>query len=178
MADGVEYSLTGMDALIGKLDTVKHDVKYKGGRFALRKAAQLLRDKAKANARQLDDPATAQSIEKNIAERWNGGIFRRTGDLGFRVGVRGGARQYGDTGANRRAGRVGDTYETDGSSANPGGDTFYWRFLELGTSRQRAKPFLRPAMENNVDAITNEFLRQYEKALDRAIRRANRENRG
>ncbi|WP_394243900.1 HK97-gp10 family putative phage morphogenesis protein [Halopseudomonas laoshanensis] len=172
MADGVEFKLPDIDDLVAKLDAVVFETKYKGGRFALRKAAQLIREKAKANALRLDDPATARSIAKNVAERWNGRLFKRTGDLGFRIGVLGGAKQYGDTKANRRSGRVGETYPTGGSSTNPGGDTFHWRFLEFGTSRQRAQPFLRPALENNIDAATSEFIQQYDKVLDRAIKKA------
>jgi HK97 gp10 family phage protein len=177
MADGVDYQLTGIEDLIGKLDAVVYETKYKGGRFALRKAAQLIRDKARANAMRLDDPATAQSIAKNVAERWNGSLFKRTGDLGFRIGVLGGAKQYADTKANRRGVRVGETYKTGGSSGNPGGDTFYWRFIEFGTSKLRAQPFLRPAMENNLDAATTEFIKQYGKALDRAIKKASKASR-
>lgn len=177
MADGLEFDLQGVDELVGKLDAVVYETKYKAGRFALRKAAQLVRDKAKANALRLDDPATARSIEKNIAERWDSKLFKQTGDLGFRVGVKGGARQYGDTKGNRRGGRVGETYETGGDKSNPGGDTYYWRFLEYGTSRQRAQPFMRPALANNLDAAANEFIQQFGKGLDRAIKKANKASR-
>lgn len=53
----------------------------------------------------------------------------------MRVGVRGGARiPYTNNAQNRRSGRVGKTYQADGR-------VFYWRFLELGTSRQPATPF-------------------------------------
>lgn len=40
MADGASFSLTGLDELLGKLDAMDYDTKRKGGRFALRKAAQ------------------------------------------------------------------------------------------------------------------------------------------
>ncbi|HCA25255.1 MAG TPA: hypothetical protein DEP32_13910 [Pseudomonas sp.] len=163
MADGVEYSLTGMDALIGKLGTVKHDVKYKGGRFAGRKAAAVIVAKAKQNASRSDDPATGRVIADNIALRWNGRLFKRTGDIGFRVGVL--------TGSTRNL-------QPGNPDTGPGGATPHAMLVELGTSKARAQPYLRPAAEDNLAEITNEFLRQYEKALDRAIRRANRENRG
>ena len=49
--------------------------------------------------------------------------------------ARGGARiPYTNNAQNRRAGRVGQTYQADGR-------VFYWRFLELGTSKQPATPF-------------------------------------
>jgi hypothetical protein len=34
-----------------------------------------------------------------------------------------------------------------------------------------ARPFMRPALENNVQRATDEFMRQYGKALDRAIKK-------
>lgn len=159
MADGVEFSLLGMDELVGKLDAVAHETKYKGGRFALRKAAQLIRDKAKENAARLNDPKSAENIAANIKERWNGRLYKRTGDLGFRVGVMGGA---------------GGTDETEKFAGLPGGDTRHWRLVEFGTSKTRAQPHMRPALTDNLGAATDEFLRHYEKALDRAIKKANK----
>lgn len=52
--------------------------------------------------------------------------------------------------------------------------TPHWRLLEFGTEKMRARPFMRPALADNISAATDEFLRQYEKALDRAIRKANK----
>ena len=86
MAD-IEFSLTGIDSLVGKLESISSDMKRKGGRSALRKAAQLVADRAKEGAKKIDDPETGRSIADNIALRWNGRLFKASGDLGFRVGV-------------------------------------------------------------------------------------------
>ncbi len=83
MADGVEFSILGLDSLLGKLGEVSMDVRRKGGRAALRKAAQVVVQKAKAGAERIDDKATGRSISDNIALRWNGRLFKRTGDLAF-----------------------------------------------------------------------------------------------
>lgn len=161
MADGVEFSLTGVDELVATLREVTYETKRKGGRTALRKAAQLIRDKAKQGAAQLDDAKTGRQIAANIAERWNGRLNKQTGDLGFRVGVLHGSiiRERGnpDQGTN--------------------GPTPHWRLLEFGTEKMRAQPFMRPALENNVGEAINVFATEYEKALARAIRRANRQGR-
>lgn len=176
MADNVTFDIKGLDSVLAKMKNVSDDVKYKGGRFALRKAAQVVRDSARAKALLLDDPITAQNISKNIVERWSSKSFKRTGNLMFRVGVTGGARQYADTKENRRKHRAGDDYSNSGplisKSGAPGGDTFYWRFIEFGTQKNRAKPFMRPAFEQNIGKATNEFVIQYGKALDRAIKKA------
>jgi len=157
MADGVEFSITGLDSLLGKLEAVTYDLKRKGGRSALRKAAQLVANKAKEGAEKLDDSATGRSIAKNIALRWNGRLFKQTGNLGFRVGVLHGA-------VLPKKGTAPDL------SAN--GPTPHWRLLEFGTEKMQATPFMRKALADNISAATDAFVTEYEKAIDRAIKRA------
>ena len=157
MADGMEFSITGLDSLLGKLEAVTYDLKRKGGRSALRKAAQLVANKAKEGAEKLDDTATGRSIAKNIALRWNGRLFKQTGDLAFRVGVLHGA-------VLPKKGATTDL------SAN--GPTPHWRLLEFGTEKMQATPFMRKALADNISAATDAFVTEYEKAIDRAIKRA------
>jgi HK97 gp10 family phage protein len=159
MADGVEFSLIGIEELIGKMNAVTYDVKRKGGRFALRKAAQIVVDKAKQNAQRINDPDTGRSIADNIAMRWDGKLFKRTGDLGFRIGVL--------TGSTRNL-------KPGNPDTGAGGATPHAMLVELGTSKARAQPYMRPAIENNLSAITSEFLSQYDKALTRAIKKASK----
>lgn len=157
MADGIEFSLVGIDNLLGRLDSVSKDIRLKGGRFALRKAANLVRDQAKAGALKLNDPATGRSIADNIDVRFSSRTFKSSGDLKFRVGVRHGAVLPG---------------KGDAIDAGTGGPTPHWRLLEFGTENMRAQPFMRQALEKNINAATDEFIKQYEKALDRALKRA------
>lgn len=159
MADSFEFKIEGLDSLLGKLESIKYETKFKGGRLALRRAAQVIRDAAIQNAARIDDPETKQSIEKNIGLRWNGKRFKRTGDIGFRVGVIGGAR-------------IPKSRPKGSEEGGPGGDTRYWAFVEFGHEKARAQPFMRPALEQNTVAATDEFVKQYEKAIDRAIKRA------
>ncbi len=63
MADGMQYSLNGLEDVLGKIGSVRSDMGRKGGRDALRKAAQVIQRQAIENARRVDDPATAESIE-------------------------------------------------------------------------------------------------------------------
>lgn len=172
MADGVEVSLNGLDSLLGKMEAVSDVTRNKAGRFALRKAANLIRDRARSNAARIDDPLTKEAIYKNIVASFGSREFRRTGDLTFRVGVMGGARQYANTKANVRKGRVGRTYKTAGDKGNPGGDTWYWRMLEFGTEHAAARPIIRPAMNGIDGPVINVFAEEMEKAIDRAIRLA------
>ncbi|MEZ7215391.1 HK97-gp10 family putative phage morphogenesis protein [Klebsiella spallanzanii] len=154
MADGVEYKLTGVDELLGKLDSITDDMKRKGGRAALRKAANVIANRAKANARKLDDLETGRSIADNIAVRWNGREFKRNGNLAFRIGVLHGAvlKKHPDKAKNA--------------------PTPHWRLLEFGTENMRAQPIMRPAAENGAEEAMNTFVEEYGKSIDRAITRA------
>lgn len=154
MADGVEFSILGLDSLLGKLSEVSVDVRRKGGRAALRKASQAVVQKAKAGAERIDDKATGRSISDNIALRWNGRLFKRTGDLGFRIGVLHGA------------------VLKDGGDLSSNAPTPHWRLIEFGTEKMPAAPFMRPALADSISEVTNTFVTEYEKAIDRAIRRA------
>lgn len=89
MADGVEIQLSGLDALTAKLDAVSQVTRDKAGRSALRKAANVIRDRARANAARVDDPQTKEAIYKNIVASFSSRTFRRTGDPTFRIGVMG-----------------------------------------------------------------------------------------
>lgn len=153
MAD-VEFSVTGLDSLLGKLESVSYDVRRKGGRAALRKAAQIVVQKAKEGAERIDDKATGRSIADNIALRWNGRLFKSTGDLGFRIGVLHGA------------------VLKDGGDLSPNSPTPHWRLIEFGTEKMAAAPFMRPALANSINEVTNAFVTEYENAIDRAIKRA------
>lgn len=157
MADGVEFSITGLESLLGKLDAVSYDVRRKGGRAALRKAAQVVMQKAKEGAERIDDKETGRSIADNIALRWNGRLFKQTGDLGFRIGVLHGAVLA----------KKGETVDLSTNAPTP-----HWRLIEFGTEKMAAAPFMRPALANSIAEVTNTFVSEYEKSIDRAIRHA------
>ncbi len=151
-----EVLMRGVDELVAKLENLKYQTKYKGGRFALRKAAQLVRNAARQGAQSFDDSNTGRKISDNIVERWNSKLYKATGDLSFRVGVMQGAvlpkpRQPPNQGG--------------------GGPTPHWRLKEFGTEKMPAQPFMRPALANNLDSATDEFIRQYSKTIDRAIKK-------
>ena len=154
MADGVDFDLTGLDSLLEKLEGLNLDVKKKGGRFALRKAANVVAASAKTAALRMDDPGTGRSIAKNVAVRWNGKVFKTTGNLAFRIGILGGAKLKNHP------------------RLSTGAATPHWRLLEFGTEKMAARPFMRPALENNLQQVSTTFVTEYEKAIDRAIRRA------
>ncbi|PNQ53600.1 hypothetical protein C1141_20415, partial [Vibrio agarivorans] len=83
-----------------------------------------MRKAARKEAKRIDDPASARAIYRNVTsrkmpqrkrQRWYPGAV-----VGMSVGVR-----------------------SDPSA--PGGYTWYWPFVELGTRKQRAQSFMRTA---------------------------------
>lgn len=172
MATSVQ--MNGLPELKKKLEGLKYDAQKRGGRAALRKAAQLVRNAARVNALTIDDPETADVIAKNITERWSNVYNRRTGNLMFRVGILGGVfgklqgdltGAYGDkfTKATRKKGAHGSF---------PGGDTRHWGYLEFGTERAAAQPFFQRALADNAQAATDVFIRSWSEAIDRALKKA------
>lgn len=133
--------IEGMDEIRRKMRAIPDKAAYNASRRALRKGANVIRDMARANAARVNDPKTPENIAKNIVAKSGAKKYdRRRGGPAFRVGVLGGARdmsKYGEL--------------NGGGKANPGGDTWYWRFLEFGTSKMAAQPFMRPAMNQGAN---------------------------
>lgn len=147
--------MEGVEALSKRLESLSYDASKKGGRFALRKAAQVIRDGARQNAQLVDNSETGRSIARNINERWASKFNKSTGNLMFRVGVLGGAR-----------------LPKDNVDEGLGGPTPHWRLLEFGTEKMRARPFFAKAMPENAQRATDTFISEFNRALDRALKKA------
>lgn len=148
----VQVKVEGLDNIVRKLGLLPDRVGNRALKRALRKGANVIRNIARDNARRIDDPQTAEVIAKNIAVQ---GMSRRrekaAGGVGVRVGVMGGARHKG------------------GELSLPGGNTTHWRWVEFGTSKARAQPFMRPAIASGAmpafDAFANSADGEIEKEL-------------
>ncbi len=160
--------ITGLDEVQAKLRQLGNQRKAKNAATrASRKAMNIVKKAAVQNAKAIDDKDSPEKIWKNIITK--AGKTKGVDGVVMKVGVKGGARKYGTNADNRRAGRVGRRYQTLGDKKNPGGDTWYWRFEEFGTATNNAHPFLRPALNNNIDAVRAEFTRSYSEELDKEI---------
>jgi HK97 gp10 family phage protein len=155
-----EFRIEGLDVVLGNFKEVKAQMRNKAVRAAARKGANVIRDAAKAGWRAVDRQETPNSIADNVAVQFAGRTFRRTGDIMFRVGIRGGAKSYVNNTRNRRMRRVGEKYNT-------GGTTFYWRFYELGTSTQPARPVMQPALFNNAGKALAAFVQEMDRQFKR-----------
>jgi len=164
----VANEITGLDEVQAKLQQLGNARKAKNAATrASRKAMNIVKKAAVQNAKALDDKDSPEKIWKNIITK--AGKTKGVDGVVMKVGVKGGARNYGTNADNRRAGRIGRRYQTQGDKKNPGGDTFYWRYLEYGTATNSATPLLRPALNNNIDAVQAEFKRSFLEELDKEI---------
>ncbi|WP_333666021.1 HK97-gp10 family putative phage morphogenesis protein [Acinetobacter guillouiae] len=150
MAD-IQFDIQGLDQLQSKLERLNNPRKVKSMvRKALRQAANIVRDAARNNAKLIDDPETREKIWKNISVQ--GGKTRNPSDIKIRVGVRGGASF---------------------SNPNPpnlsGGDTRHWRWVEFGSVNNPAAPFMRPALANNIQPVTDKFAQMLNDEIDKAL---------
>ncbi|MCL6245216.1 HK97 gp10 family phage protein [Acinetobacter sp. ANC 7200] len=147
----LDVQIHGIDELNRKLTKLANTkIAKRIARKAARQAMNIVRDAARANAKVIDDPETAEKIWKNIAV--SGGKSRNANEIVMRVGVRGGASF---------------------SNPNPpnlsGGDTRHWRFKEFPTARSMGVPFMRPAMGNNIQKVTDKFSQVFSAELDKEL---------
>ncbi|MFW1997306.1 HK97-gp10 family putative phage morphogenesis protein [Acinetobacter guillouiae] len=150
MAD-IQFDIQGLDQLQSKLERLNNPRKVKSMvRKSLRQAANIVRDAARNNAKLIDDPETREKIWKNISVQ--AGKTRNPSDIKIRVGVRGGASF---------------------SNPNPlnlsGGDTRHWRWVEFGSVNNPDVPFMRPALANNIQPVTDKFVQMLNDEIDKAL---------
>lgn len=147
----VEVQIHGIDELNRKLKLLTSSKAAKRiARKAARQAMNIVRDAARVNAKTIDDPETVDKIWKNIAV--SGGKTRNQNEIVMRVGVRGGASF-----SNKNPPKVS------------GGDTRHWRWIEYGSAHNVAIPFMRPALNNNIQEVTNKFSSVFEAELDKEL---------
>lgn len=131
----ITFTLRGVDDAIERLTQLPEKVQRSSVRRAARAAMKIVRDEAIDRANQQDDPETPMNIADFIVTREGTIKGRREGGIVMRVGIIGGARY------DKRS-----PYPT------------YWKFVEFGTEHSRAKPFMRPALDNNVPDVIQTFV--------------------
>ncbi|WP_273823024.1 HK97-gp10 family putative phage morphogenesis protein [Pseudomonas asplenii] len=134
MADWISYKFSGTEALSAKFKALPEEIRRKVVTPAARDAMDIVLVDARDRAARIDDPETANFIPANLAMVNRKALGEELGAVIISVGVRMRKRGVG------------------------GGNTFYWWWVELGTEKNRAKPFLRPALQNNREALFREFL--------------------
>lgn len=151
----VELNIQGLDEFTKKIAELKDVKKVRSrARSAARKAMKIVELSAKMGAAYIDDPETREDIQKNIVIR--NGKTRDFGTVVMRVGIQGGAAMNAKS----------DIFKL---AVLPGGNTTHWRYIEFGTSKIPATPFMRPALEQNIQRVTDEFSKTFQKSIETAI---------
>lgn len=163
----LQFEIHGAHQIIDRLSKITPKLQQATGRRSARRAMAIVRAAARSRVKALDDPGSPERIWKNVYLQQSRRQSAAVGGVVMRVGILGGARNYGNTKANRRAGKVGQSYATGGDKGNPGGDTWYWRFLELGTRKMDPRPFLLPALAENAQAVMNTLTSEMNDELDK-----------
>lgn len=151
-----QWDLRGFDRVIERMRGLPVALRGKAGRSALGKAARVLTNHAKDNARRIDDSETGREIARNVTQRFRSKYFKQTGDLMISVGVA------------TEKGRI----PTGNPDTGAGGNTPHWHLIENGTEKARAQPFLRPAFVQGVEEVQTVFAAELEKQIDK-IAKAN-----
>ena len=138
MAGGVTWRVEGLRQLGQNFAKLTADMQNKASRAAVREAAKVVAKEAKSH-HPLWESQTG-SLEADIGQRrrrkasgpgieiWEVGVFSNR------------TKTYVGNYKNARSGRVGKSYDVEAPS-------YYWKFLEYGTVKMGAKPFLRPALD-------------------------------
>ena len=130
----ITYKLTGADKLSAVFKTLPQEMQRQVVVPAAKDAMDIVVQAAKANWDKIDDPSTFPDISKNVALIEDTKFFEETGSTKISVGIR-----------KRRKGVAG-------------GNTYFWKYLELGTVHIRAYAPMRRALNENTQAVFQEFL--------------------
>lgn len=171
----VEMNLTGVDGVLETLRSLPPEVVSRRGGVvlrALRKGASVITKQAKSNL------ASAINAVDDSGNPYSTGLLLKTGlsvlrknppsgEKGELVRIRVKRATY----PNRRlrSGRRGGSKMSTNDSA--------W-FLEYGTSKQAARPWLRPAFESKAQQAIDTVQTELKKAIDRVVKKLAQQNKG
>ncbi len=134
MAKRETFKIEGLAELGKALRELPERVARNGLRVSVYAGAKVVRDEARARA-----PKAAQSLGPNQPPP---GTLKRSVSMKHIPELSSLTRQTFFVTV-----RHGKKYRKQGKKGNLSQDAWYWRFVEFGTRKMRARPFLRPALE-------------------------------
>jgi HK97 gp10 family phage protein len=162
MAGEVSAKIEGLDDLRRVLAEIPRDLRKKVILSALRKAARVPLQKARQTVPVMDATAAAKNpyrtaglLKKRLMVRTSKQA-RRSGNLGVFINVR------PADGAKWKRQKVKTLFGTKTTAtktkasqrgAYSPNDPFYWRFVEFGTKKMKARPFIQPAADTLPQAL-------------------------
>lgn len=146
----VSVEIKGIDELKRALADITPQLRKKVLLSALRKAARVVSGAAKAAAPtlQTQTPYRTKGLVKRRISVRTSKEARKAGDVGVFVNVRPApGAKYKRVGGQRTLAKASQR------GAKSATDPFYWRFLEFGTKKMSARPFLKPAADRLPEAL-------------------------
>lgn len=159
---GMKFELNGVDELVKKLKKLQKEAVEKIAPKALKQAADVVAGEAKRRASLLDNPESPENIAKNIVVRKAGKRQTPPNAIKYRIGVSGGGKESDGEEKVTRSGKV--------KKGPAGGDTWYWRFIEFGTIKVSARPFMRPSMAAKEQEAAARFISSFKAELDKTVK--------
>ena len=154
--------INGMEGLLASLKQLPKELQGRPLQVGMRKAGNIVRDEARRRVVR----ASGFLAKEIVVRRANAKNRRMAGVAGgeyFTVGVRTGKKmKYANTKRNQRKRRVGRLYVQSGWA-------YYWRFLEFGTKKMAAKPFLTPAAEATGPKVAQTIIDETRAAMERIM---------
>lgn len=169
----VTANIQGLEEVQRKIRAIgKNSTAKRIARKAAKQAMNIVRDAARANAQGIDDPETSKQIWRNIVTQ--SGRVRDRNSIKVRVGVKGGGEFWRmnkkmtrkDKASGRRY-RMPSPYYTHVKN-----DTRHWWLVEFGTQKTPAQPFMRIAMYNNIQSVTNKFVEVFSAELEQELNKS------
>lgn len=117
---------------------------------ATRAGANVVRDEARRRA-----PKKTGRLQRNIVTLSQKGRGNNEAVSGVHI-----------RGRNPRSGNSDNSMK-----ANDPNNSFYWRFLEMGTSKMAARPFIRPSFEARQKEIDRAMMKVMNEAIDEILKK-------
>jgi HK97 gp10 family phage protein len=150
-------TVQGLDGLLDRLKALPKEISGKAGgpvKLALKRGAELIAEESK---RTLQASINAPNADGTIAES--------TGLLKKSIQVKRSTKPPRGV-AEKVSVRVKRGKTPDGTSV-----TAYGKYMEFGTAKQRALPWLRPAFENKKEAALDVVVSALRKAIEKSERK-------
>lgn len=158
-----DMKIEGLEEVLARLNSLSPNLRKGALRTGMRKGANTVRKAARDKA-----PVKSEAMKKNIAVQFASRTSRKIDGLAFRVGVRGGAKEP------TKASRYSRSRRSAGSTAPDRRSTWYWRLVEFGTQKMPARPFMRPALSQNVEKVISQVAKDLDDGIDNELRKAAR----
>lgn len=148
MALNAKLDFKDLEALANDLQALSKAENRKVLTAATRAGANVIRDEARRKA-----PVKTGKLKRNIVTMGRRSIKPNEAVSGVHI-----------RGRNPKTGNSDNAMK-----ATDPKNSFYWRFIEMGTSKMAAQPFIRPAFESKMSEMERAIENKLAEAIDKVL---------